>query len=72
MAKLQSTRVYCTPQYSTMAVLHSTLLYINVPWLYVTASYSTMGLLRSTLVYTTQPWLYITLPDSTVLYIALP
>ena len=72
MAQLQSTRDYCTPQYSTMAELHSTLLYINVPWLYIIANYSTMGLLHSTLLYTTLPWLYITLLDSTVLYIALP
>ena len=54
---------YFTLHYSTMALLHSTLLYITL--LHFTYStIPTMALLHS-------PWLYITLPWSTSLYLTL-
>ena len=62
-----------------MALLHSTLLYISLPWVYFTLLYSTMALLHSYLLYIILPWLYFTLLDSrllyrgsTLLYIILP
>jgi len=38
-----------------MAVLHSTLLYITLPWLYLTLHYSTMALVHSTSLNNTLP-----------------
>ena len=49
-----STSIYVTPNYFSMALLHSTWLYITLPWLYFTPLDSTlfnMGLLLSTLFY---------------------
>ena len=55
-----------------MALLHSTLLYISLPWVYFTLLYSTMALLHSYLLYIILPWLYFTLHYSTLLLITLP
>ena len=66
-----STSFYFTVHYSTMAVLHCTLLDIILPILYFTLLYSTlstMALLHSTLVYISLPWLSFTLLYSTLLY----
>ena len=44
-----------------MALLGSTSLYYNLPWLYLTLLHSTMSLLGSTSLFYTLPWLYFTL-----------
>ena len=55
-----------------MALLHSTLLYISLPWLFFILVYSRllyhMALVHSTLFYITPPLLYLTLLDSTLIY----
>ena len=62
--------LYFPLDYSTMALLHSTLLYITLLWLYyhLTLHYSTMALLHTTSLYITLLWLYFTPLDSTLLY----
>jgi len=54
-----------------MALLHSTKIYITLPWLYFTLLDSTFLYHGSTSLYRlyiTVPWLYFTLLDSTLLY----
>ena len=67
-----SVSLYMTIEISTMTLLHTTWLYISLPWiyltLYLTLYYSTMARLHSTSLCITMPWLYFTLLDPTLLY----
>ena len=61
--------LYLTLHYTTLSVLHSTWLYITLPFLYSTlldSTYTTLSVLHSTWHYITIPWLYSTLLDSTL------
>ena len=91
MALLNSTWLYITLYYGSTSLylilhhssLHSTWVYIALPWLYLTLLDSTLLYYGSTWPYNTLPWLYtsfyltlhcstMALLHATLLYIALP
>ena len=62
---------YFTLHFSTMALLHSTLLYISLPWLYFILQYSTFLYHGSTSFYITLHFSTMALLHSTLLYISV-
>ena len=55
-----------------MALVHSTLFYITLPWLYFTLLDYTLLYLGSSLIYFTLFWFYFTLLYSTIFYNGSP